>query len=127
MGQFIATILCINDNPDNLEVLKTTLNQQGYQVVAAPSTTSGLIKALSGVFNLVILDVNFTDGSGIDLCKEIRKFDKKLSLLFYTADAQPERIEEGMKAGAQAYLIQPVEPLVLIETVARLLEKTNLR
>jgi two-component system OmpR family response regulator len=123
MGQFIPAILCIDDNLDTLELLKIILNQESYQVVTSQSAVDGFFKAHSGAFNVIILDVNLSDGSGIQLCREIRKFDNQIPILFYTADAQPNRIEEAMKAGAQAYLIQPVESFVLTETVSRLLKQ----
>jgi two-component system OmpR family response regulator len=123
MGQFIPAILCIDDNLDTLELLKIILTQESYHVVTTQSAVDGFFKAHSGAFNIIILDINLSDGSGIQLCREIRKFDKQIPILFYTADAHTNRIEEAMKAGAQAYLIQPVESFVLIETVGRLLKQ----
>jgi CheY-like chemotaxis protein len=123
VGKFSPAILCVDNNPDTLELLSVILKQRGYLVATAASKTIGLIKSRSGAFNLIILDVNLDDGSGLDLCKEIREFDREVPIVFYTADAQPESIEAAMRAGAQAYLRQPIEPLVLIETVARYLLK----
>lgn len=123
MSQFVPTILCIDDNLDTLELLKIILSQKSYQVVTTQSAVDGFFKAHSRIFSLVILDVNLSDGSGIQLCREIRKFDKQIPILFYTADAQSDRIEEAIKAGAQAYLVQPVESFVLTETIGRLLKQ----
>jgi DNA-binding response OmpR family regulator len=117
----IPTILCINQNPETLKLLAVILKYEGYKIITAQSKTSGFINAQSGIFNLIILDVNLADGSGIDLCKEIREFDQKTPIIFYSADDSPKLVEEAMKAGAQAYLKQLVVPNVLLETVARLL------
>jgi CheY-like chemotaxis protein len=121
VGKLSPAILCVDDNPDTLELLSVILKPRGYLVATTNSHTIGLIKARSGAFNLIILDVNLEDGSGIELCKEIREFDKEVPIIFYTADAQPKSIEAAMKAGAQAYLKQPVEIRVLLETVDRFL------
>jgi CheY-like chemotaxis protein len=124
VGKFSPAILCVDDNLDTLDLLRVILTQLDYLVVTTDSKTMGLIKARSGAFNLIILDVNLEDGSGIDLCREIREFDKNLPVVFYSADAQTTSMEEALKAGAQAYLKQPVEPLVLIETVAQYIKQT---
>lgn len=124
MSNVVPTILCVDDNPDTLDLLTVILKQEGHQVVTTQSKTSGLIKAHSGIFNLYILDVSLPDGSGIEMCKEIRGFDRNTPILFYSADALPQHIEEAMKAGAQAYLSEPVFPTVLIETVTRLLRQS---
>jgi CheY-like chemotaxis protein len=121
VGRFNPAILCIDDNPDTLELLSLILTQKGYLVITTTSKTLGLLKVRSGAFRALILDVNLEDGSGIELCREVRAFDKLIPIIFYTADARTRCIEDAMKAGAQAYLIQPVEPLVLLETVDRVL------
>jgi DNA-binding response OmpR family regulator len=123
MSRAIPMILCVNNNPDTLELLTVILKYEGYQIILTQSKISGLIKALSGIFNLFILDVDLADGSGIDLCREIREFDKKTPIIFYSADDLPKNIEEAMRAGAQAYLRKLVIPNVLLETVARLLNQ----
>jgi DNA-binding response OmpR family regulator len=121
MGRLIPTILCVDDNPDALESLRVILRREGYQVVTTQSKTSGIIKARSGVFDLFILAIELPDGSGIELCKEIRTFDKQTPIVFYSVDGVPFHLEGAIKAGAQAYLKQPVHPTVLNETVARFL------
>jgi CheY-like chemotaxis protein len=124
VGKFSPAILCVDDNPDTLDLLSVILKPKGYLVATTNSKTMALIKARSGAFNLFILDLYLEDGSGIELCREIREFDKKVPIIFYTADARTKSIEEAGKAGAQAYLKQPVDPLVLLETVERLLNKS---
>jgi DNA-binding response OmpR family regulator len=125
VGLFSHAILCVDDNPDTLDLLSAILTREGYFVDTTNSKSRALIKARYRTFNLFILDVNLEDGSGIDLCREIRKFDKKVPIIFYTADAQIKSIEAAGRAGAQAYLKQPVETLVLIEAINRLLDKST--
>ena len=123
MGKSTSVILCVDDNIETCEMLSSLLKQEGYEVITTQGYASGLIKAHSGIFDLFILDVMLPDGSGIELCREIRKFDKQTSVLFYSADSRPARMEEAMKAGAQGYLAQPVQPVILLETVKRLTQK----
>jgi DNA-binding response OmpR family regulator len=67
--------------------------QEGYQVVTTQFKKRGLINARSCLLILVILDVNPADGSGIELCKEIRAFDKQTPIVYYTAGVPPNHIE----------------------------------
>jgi two-component system, OmpR family, copper resistance phosphate regulon response regulator CusR len=117
VSQSKSLILCVSDNPDTLEFLKGSLIKGDYNVVIARTSASGLIKARTGVFDTIILDVELPDGSGIELCKEIRKIDKKLPILFYSPDTR--RIEAAIKAGANAFLHRPVS-IVFLEAVGRL-------
>jgi two-component system, OmpR family, alkaline phosphatase synthesis response regulator PhoP len=118
-------ILCVNNNPDTLESLCVILDQAGFGVITAQTGSKAIIKAHSGIFDLFILDVHLSDGPGIELCKEIRKADKRTPVLFYSSDGQPRHIEEAMKAGAQAYLTEAALPMVLLEFVARLIKEAK--
>jgi CheY-like chemotaxis protein len=121
MGKFTPTILCVNNNPDILNSLGEVLKFEGYQVVTTQSKNSALIFAQAGTFNLILLDLSLADGSGIELCKEIRLFDKKTPIVFYSLTDPPRQVEEAFQAGAQAYLLHLIVPNVLLETVARFL------
>ncbi len=124
MSKSKPIVLIVGANSETLELFSEVLKKEGYKVVTTQTSVSGLIKAQSGVFDSFILDLHLPDGSGIELCKEIRKFDKPTPILFYSADAQPKRIEDAMKAGAHAYLSQLKHPFVLLETVERLIGKS---
>jgi two-component system, OmpR family, response regulator len=101
-------ILCVDDDEDTCEILSVFFKD--YQLTLAHTYQDALTKSLSGGFDVVLMDSHLPDGSGIDLCKEIREADASLPIVFYSADAQAANIEEAMLAGANAYLTKPVTP-----------------
>jgi two-component system, OmpR family, manganese sensing response regulator len=112
-------ILCVEDDEDTCTLLKIILAD--LQVVTANTLAEALTLARNECFDLYLLDFFLPDGTGIDLCQLMRQFDQKTPLLFCSADAYPTSQEKALQAGAQVYLIKPVEPSILREVVLRLL------
>jgi len=111
-------ILFVEDDEGAHELL--TLMLTGYEIVVARDSTEGLRLARQRHFDLYILDNWLPDGTGIELCHCIRKFDQDTPILFYSAAAYAHDTQDALDAGAQEYLIKPVEPQDLRRTVARL-------
>lgn len=111
------------DDTDAVRYAKTrTLRHGGFNVVEAASGTEALEKIEAERPTLVLLDVNLPDISGIEVCQRIK--DRYPDILVLQTSAlfvsSGHRIE-GLDAGADAYLTQPVEPAELIATVKALL------
>jgi DNA-binding response OmpR family regulator len=102
-------ILCAEDDKDTCELLSFVLGSSGYEVVPAFTFADALTKALDRKFDIYLLDNKMPDGSGVELCKQIREFDTETPIIFYSADAFPREIEEAMQAGANDYLVKPVD------------------
>src|SRR5688572_21127475 len=111
-------ILFVEDYEDHWEMVGFTLLE--YKLTFARDFESGLRLANYGYFDLYILDNWLPDGSGIGLCRHIRKFDPHTPILFYSAAAYEHDIQEALRSGAQAYLVKPVKPNDLEQAVARL-------
>jgi|SRR5262245_1113802 len=111
-------ILLVEDRPDHFELL--ALNLEEYRLVRARNFAEGLRFAYEKYFDLYILDNWLPDGTGIDLCQRIRKFDPHTPILFCSAVAGEPDIQDGMSAGAQAYIIKPFDFEELQLTVALL-------
>lgn len=115
-------ILCIEDDEDTCEMLTFALQSSGYEVVSAQTFADGLSKALTDGFDTILLDSHLPDGLGIELCEKIRGFKSRTPIIFYSGEARPDCIEMAMKAGASAYLVKPIDPLEVEQTIAGLLE-----
>jgi DNA-binding response OmpR family regulator len=102
-------ILCAEDDKDTCDLLSLVLGNSGYEVVPAHTFVDALSKALAQRFDIYLLDNHMPDGSGVELCKQIREFDPETPIIFYTADAFDREKEEAMNAGANAYLVKPVD------------------
>jgi DNA-binding response OmpR family regulator len=121
MAHSAYPILCIEDDRDTCELMAVSLGMHGYKVEAAHSIKDGLWKAKKERYSLYSIDTQLPDGSGLELCKQIRKFDSTTPIIFYSADAFPEQIKNALSAGAQAYLVKPTDPFELTRTVEKLL------
>jgi DNA-binding response OmpR family regulator len=114
-------ILYIEDHKDSREMLILMLETAGYAMSAATSIADGLSLVKREHFDLYILDSRFSDGSGVDLCRQIRAFDPVTPIIFYSSSAYPCDIAAGLSAGAQEYLIKPMGIYTITQTIARLL------
>lgn len=115
-------VLYIEDHEDTRELVTLVLEQRSYEVVTGSTIESGIALARSQEFDLYLLDSWLPDGSGLDLCRQIREFDKATPILFYSAAAYEIDKDQAMRSGAQAYLIKPSQPSELCKLVSSLIE-----
>jgi OmpR-family two-component system manganese-sensing response regulator len=94
------------------------LGRAGYEVEHALSATDGLKLAKAGGFDLILLDWLFEDGTGIELCEQIRRLDAATPILFYSGISDENDIERALGAGAQGYLVKPAGGDELVEAVS---------
>src|SRR5687768_17596406 len=117
-------ILYIEDHADTRELVTLLLAQKSYEVITGSTVASGVSLASAEDFDLYLLDSWLPDGSGLDLCEQIRAFDKTTPILFYSAAAYASDHEMAFKCGAQAYLIKPSQPADLCRLVSELDRKS---
>ena len=115
-------ILYIEDHADTRELVTLLLAQKSYEVVTGSTIASGVSLAIAEQFDLYLLDSWLPDGSGLDLCQQIRQFDKTTPILFYSAAAYAADHDLALKSGAQAYLVKPSQPSELCDLVTDLIE-----
>ena len=115
-------VLYIEDHEDTRELVTLVLEQRGYEVVTGTTIESGIALAFSQPFDLYLLDSWLPDGSGLDLCRRIREFDKVTPVLFYSAAAYEMDRADAINSGAQAYLVKPSQPSELANLVTSLIE-----
>ena len=115
-------VLYIEDHEDTRELVTLVLEQRSYEVVTGSTIESGIKLAGSQQFDLYLLDSWLPDGSGLDLCRQIREFDKVTPILFYSAAAYEIDKHQALNSGAQAYLIKPSQPSELCNMVTSLIE-----
>jgi DNA-binding response OmpR family regulator len=111
-------ILCVDDDSDTCEMITLLLGQAGYQVQHALCVRDGLAKARQGGLDLILLDWSFEDGTGLELCRQIRAFDARTTILFYTGEIDEAAIKAALGAGAQGYLIKPVAVERLLQAIS---------
>jgi DNA-binding response OmpR family regulator len=114
-------ILLVEDHEDTSDLMVLILNQLNYDVVTAASIAGALVLAATADFDLFVLDSMLPDGTGTDLCKHIRLRDNSTPILFYSAMAFEHDKDEALSAGAQRYLVKPVDSDVFCRTVTEML------
>ncbi|HMX83400.1 MAG TPA: response regulator, partial [Saprospiraceae bacterium] len=100
-------ILLVEDEESILTTLKLNLEFEGYEVVYATDGKTALDLFKSQYFHLVVLDIMIPILSGLDVCEQIRLTDSETPIIFLTArDTIPNKID-GLKKGADDYLMKP--------------------
>ena len=114
-------ILIVDDEPKNLTVLETVLNDPAYRLVRASSAEQALLALIDREFALLILDIQMPVMNGFELAHMIktRKRTAHVPIIFLTAYYNEEaHMIEGYDTGAVDYLHKPVNPVVLRSKVA---------
>ncbi|MCR8930958.1 MULTISPECIES: response regulator [unclassified Pseudomonas] len=117
-------LLIVDDNAATRYALRRRLERHAYTVLEAGTGSDGLALIESEALDALILDVNLPDMSGFDIVRLLRA-DPRTALLpvihVSAASIQTGDIITGLDAGADAYLIHPVDPDVLLATLRTLL------
>jgi two-component system, OmpR family, alkaline phosphatase synthesis response regulator PhoP len=124
-----SRILLIEDEPGLVLTLTDLLAGEGYEVESALDGPSGLNRALTEPFDLIVLDYMLPWKNGGDVCRELRQQGRDTAILMLTAKSQLTDRVVGLKLGADDYVTKPFEPLELlarIEALLRRVKKENL-
>jgi len=116
-----ATILVVDDNRDNVEILRALLESRGYIVAEAPDGKTALAKLEEVRPDLILLDVMMPGMDGWQVCRTIKNHPEFAStrVVMVTAKGGYEDKFEGMRSGADDYVVKPVDLKELTEKVAR--------
>jgi PAS domain S-box-containing protein len=114
-------ILIVDDEPKNLTVLETVLDDPGYRLVRAESADQALLALVAKEFAVLILDIRMPGMTGFELAHLIRQRKKteQVPIIFLTAYYnEDQHVLEGYGTGAVDYLHKPVNPVILRSKVA---------
>ena len=118
-------ILCVEDDADSRELVTLILEQAGYEVVTASDSSNALELAEQKGFALIMLDNWLAPGSGVELCKQIRRFDTHTPIIFLSSAAYKTDVQQAMAAGAQSYITKPTDFGTLIATIGDLIHSPS--
>jgi signal transduction histidine kinase len=117
-----ASILVVDDDEGGRYVKAHTLTRQGYAVSEAALGEAALEQIATSVPDMVLLDVRLPDGDGVELCRRIKAAYPHITVLQTSSallSAQDRAL--ALEAGADSYLIEPIEPDELVAVVRALL------
>jgi len=120
-------LLLVEDSPMLIRGLQYTLEQAGYEVVVCMSKHMADDRLARMQFDVAVLDVNLPDGSGFDLCKQLKE-ETDIPVVFLTARDEENDVVMGFDLGADDYILKPFrnrELTARIEAVLRRSGKTK--
>ncbi len=120
-----AKILVVDDEPDVLQLIKSRLELNRYEVVTASNGDEGIERAAAEQPDVILLDVLMPEKNGYATCRELRDRPDTsgIPVIFLTAKGRKEDMVEGTWAGAVGYIVKPYDPKQLLETIEGALKK----
>jgi DNA-binding response OmpR family regulator len=119
----MITVLIVDDEPHIVDLVRITLEDERRRVLDAPDGAGALALAQLERPDLVLLDVNLPDISGLEVCRRLRERTEggPLRIVMLSAAAQRDDVALGLAAGADEYLTKPFSPMRLLTLVEELL------
>jgi DNA-binding response OmpR family regulator len=117
----LRRILHVDDDPDIRLLMSASLREFGHIVVTAGTVAEALQLAKEYKFDLFILDVRLPDGTGIELCQELRQLQPDVAIAYYSAYAEEEEQKAALCKCGDTFMKKPVSASNLEKTVTSLL------
>ena len=124
-------ILCIEDHPDNMMLIRRLFRPDGYNLIEAKTGVDGLSIVESQGLDLILLDINLPDIDGYEIARRIRSSSKpeltQIPIIAVTANAMKGDAQKALDAGCDVYMSKPISIVALIETVDAFVGKETQR
>jgi two-component system cell cycle response regulator DivK len=119
-----AKVLYIEDNLDNMILVKRVLEIEGYEVIAAHSGTEGLAKAIENRPDIIITDINLPDIDGYEITNNLKQDEKTahIPVVAMTANVMKKDKEHVFDAGCDGYISKPIDVDELPEQIENFLK-----
>ncbi|MFQ5381344.1 MAG: response regulator transcription factor [Dehalococcoidia bacterium] len=115
----------VERDEDYAEIIAHTVERDGHSVLRADSMRSALMLADRRPPELAVIDMNLPDGSGIDVCKRLRKLDGQLPVILVSSEDRCSDIIAGLDAGGDDYVAKPFHPGVLLARLRAVLRRSR--
>ncbi len=116
-------ILIVEDDIIICGGIKIFLESKGYKADCAYSLADAE-NALSGSYNLIVLDINLPDGNGLDLCSKLHN-ERQIPVIFLSANDTDEDMIKGFKAGCDDYIAKPFSTELLNQRIMAVLRRAG--
>jgi two-component system cell cycle response regulator DivK len=121
MEQEKGTILYVEDNLDNRNLIRRVLNAEGYAVLEANSAAQAMEQLEAGGTDLILMDINMPDMDGYTLTAKIKSVPAfaNIPIIAVTANVMRGDREKSLEAGCDGYIQKPID----IDTLAQQIER----
>lgn len=119
-----ATILVIEDNPWNAQLVSDMLSVTGYTIIEVNNGVGGIELAQSQKPDLILLDVMLPDINGADVARQLKSDDATahIPIIALTANASSDVYQNCVEAGCDSFMTKPYTKRVLLETIGQYLK-----
>lgn len=118
------SILIVDDNPQNIQLVASHLKQEGYRISFSQSGQDVLQKIGNASFDLILLDIMMPEMDGFEICTRVREHPeyREVPIIFVTAKIDKESIVKGFEVGAVDYIVKPFHGAELLARIRTHLE-----
>lgn len=118
-----SKILVVEDNEQNLYLIKFILEKNGFTVIHAGTGIEGVTMAVNENPDMIIMDIQLPDIDGLEATRRIRKSgaNSDLPIVALTSYAMPGDREKALKAGCTGYIEKPINPETIIQEIRKYL------
>ncbi len=117
-------ILLVEDEQAITEPLAEALEREGLRPIVAGSAREGLERASSSMPDLVLLDIGLPDGSGLDVCRELRRQSQVPIIMLTARGSEADRVA-GLELGADDYVVKPFSAREVAARVRAVLRRAH--
>lgn len=122
-----ATILYVEDDPNNRNLVRRVLEADDYQVIDAPNAGQAMKFLEQNKIDLILMDINMPEMDGYALTTRIKSINKysKIPIVAITANVMRGDRERSLEAGCDGYIQKPIDIDLLTQQVERFLRSIN--
>ena len=123
----MAKILVVDDEQDILELIRHSLNKEGFEVHIAVNGQQAIDKAKQILPDLILMDVMMPVMDGMEACRQLKEdpTTNHISIIFLTARSEEFAELAGFEAGADDYVSKPIRSRVLLSRIKAILRRQN--
>jgi DNA-binding NtrC family response regulator len=122
----MSVLLVVDDDPGILAHVQSVFKNTSHRIVTCATAAEGLAAAAREQPDVVLLDVQLPDQSGLEVYRRLHRLDPRTPVIFMTGHGSTDMVIEATKLGALDYLFKPLEPVELQQLVARAAELNRL-
>jgi DNA-binding response OmpR family regulator len=122
----MAVILVVEDDILLNKGIRLVLERNKYTVISAFTYSEGYMAFLNNSVDMVLLDINLPDKSGLELCSAVRRYSQ-IPVIFITANDTEQEMIEGFKTGCDDYISKPFSLELLYQRIQAVLRRTEPR
>lgn len=123
------TLLAVDDNITNLDVMVAILEEAGYNVLSAKSGRTAILLAKKHIPNLILLDIDMPKMNGLQACRFLKqtRSTRDIPVIFVTAMTDNETLQEAFESGGTDYVRKPVNSVELLSRIKSVLDNELLK